>query len=292
MPYFLFVTVALFLEWWSRQRRKFRKPTLKNSSILLSYYTEGRELMPIINQKLESGAGHIGLIARGDNGMFIDTVYLPFTTSLRLLAIPTLEASQLNPANGKSMMEPVVLEGDFPNYFKLYSNNGEQVLSRYILDPKAMAFVVDVCKKYSWELVNDELIFVTKSGIPIEEIDKFIAEIRPAIEISASTVDQLVKREYKHAFFAVFRCPICRELARDKKCPRGHGRLVTGGELAQLPRLIANIRPATQGDPNRLLHCPNCNQPMVKINYTKNTEIDSCINCPYRWLDNGELVSA
>ncbi len=38
--------------------------------------------------------------------------------------------------------------------------------------------------------------------------------------------------------------------------------------------------------------CPSCGNPMGKIPYNGGqTMIDSCSNCPYRWLDAGDIIA-
>ncbi|MCA9347863.1 zf-TFIIB domain-containing protein [Candidatus Saccharibacteria bacterium] len=188
-----------------------------------------------------------------------------------------------------------MLEGDFPNYFNLYSNNNQGTEVRYFMDPTAMAFVVDVCKKYSWEIVNDELIIVSESGVDTEEIKNFISEIQPKIEVPASNLHPNLRGEYKLAFLRKVQCPICKTRTdrmpdNTHKCPQGHGHLVTGSDLVRLAKLKPLDITIAKGknDHNRNLKCPNCQQIMATIKY-KSFNLDTCINCPYRWLDDDEI---
>ena len=279
--------------------RRYRRPLLSNSSVLLTYFTQNAELFPGRHNLLANGAGHITFVSHERVGLLkassavIDVAYLPFSTDMRLLAVPTTAPEQINPTLGNSGMETVVLEGDFPSYFSLYANKGQGVQARYILDPATMAYVVDFCGKHYWELVNNELIFVTEKGMTKEEMVKFIEQIRPAIEIPADMVDPDVRREYKPAFLQQVTCPICSSTLQYEqhgfRCTNGHGSLVTGGSLMKLARSSKGYTDV-DFDTDSIISCPQCGQQMVKLDYNLAYTIDSCVNCPYRWLDAGEFV--
>ena len=51
------------------------------------------------------------------------------------------------------------MEGDFPDYFKLYCSQGNQIELREVLDPATMAFLVDFCTREDWELFEDIIYF-------------------------------------------------------------------------------------------------------------------------------------
>lgn len=76
-------------------------------------------------------------------------------------------------------------------------------------------------------------------------------------------------------------------------CPSGHGSLVSGGYLQDVrqkevvPEVTAQNTPH---DPSREIICPHCDHKMVVVDYDlSGIMIDSCTNCYYRWLDEGEL---
>lgn len=288
----LIPTISIFF-------KAYRRPTSKNSSVLLSYYSEFGYLHKGSENLLPDGSGHINLLLVSKpktpikQSLVIDLVYLPFTTNIRLLAIPKNSKNRINPSFGNSLMEPVSLEGDFPNFFSLYSNKNQGTEARYVLDPAAMAFVVDVCKKYSWEIVNNELIFVSDNGLDPETLQKFISEIRPSIEVPAETLHMDTRKEYIPSFLRQLKCPICQSKTKyisgsTYKCPNGHGRLVTGKELNQLSKQNPTKIKLISDNSDRDIKCPNCSQLMTKL-YYRGATIDSCINCPFRWLDNGEF---
>lgn len=91
-------------------------------------------------------------------------------------------------------------------------------------------------------------------------------------------------------------CPLCSKPISAYKnifvCPDGHGELVTGGFISGLKDSATDQKisetPDAYDTSTRLI-CPNCSNPMEKVNYNNTgIMIDSCTTCPYRWLDSGE----
>src|SRR5436305_4122052 len=93
------------------------------------------------------------------------------------------------------------------------------------------------------------------------------------------------------------RCPICNSPLTETDgvfmCPLGHGTLMSGKLLGELKELnIPDEAPSTlaQDTAKKSLNCPHCSAPMQKVNYNDTgIIIDSCTNCPYRWLAAGEI---
>ncbi len=92
-------------------------------------------------------------------------------------------------------------------------------------------------------------------------------------------------------------CPICNnpltEMDGVFMCPSGHGTLMSGKLLGELKELnIPDETPSAQSQDTakKNLICPHCSAPMQKVNYNDTgIIIDSCTNCPYRWLAAGEI---
>lgn len=92
-------------------------------------------------------------------------------------------------------------------------------------------------------------------------------------------------------------CPICETPLLQEQayfiCPRGHGSLLSGGQLDKLkdrPIAEANLSSTEPIKPKQLV-CPHCGGSMAKVNYDDSEIfIDSCTQCPYRWLDAGEIT--
>ncbi len=82
----------------------------------------------------------------------------------------------------------VQLEGDFPDYFRLYCDKGKEVELRQVLDPIRMEFLVDFCQKFNWELIESSLYFVqsdTSKGaggeVMIRAAEEFVQKILPTL---------------------------------------------------------------------------------------------------------------
>jgi hypothetical protein len=54
-------------------------------------------------------------------------------------------------------LEPVSLEGDFPDNFHMYCTKGRQMETRQVFGPETMANFVDFCRSYNFELFNDSV---------------------------------------------------------------------------------------------------------------------------------------
>lgn len=66
----------------------------------------------------------------------------------------------LGNTNINYIMTNVVLEGDFPDYFKIYCQKDKEVEVREVLDPSTMEYLVDFCNQLNWELFENNLYFV------------------------------------------------------------------------------------------------------------------------------------
>lgn len=185
--------------------------------LLNAYYTNGKSLAPLHQGKFgqldyvlyttavtvrksfgRDGREHTNVSPGGST--LICCVTLPFKSACHLIGITengsaTFSLKDYIVSRG---LEPVVLEGDFPRYAYLYSPPGNQVNARYLMDPNAMAYVADFCKTHHWEIVGNYLYFVSGEAVegekvaedptPImtEDIERFVAEIRPAVEDSVA----------------------------------------------------------------------------------------------------------
>jgi hypothetical protein len=174
---------------FSKFRRKTKGTRTHNASVLLGYYTIADKLTALSNGQI-SGMP-FSVIATSRSNAIIYCVQLPFSAQVHLLGIPkTEDVVQLRPTLGKSLMEPVQLEGDYQKYFSLFveKQDTSQTQSRYVLDPKAMAFTVDFCRSHSWEIIGPELYFVQAGMLhesdptsTFDDVANFVAQIRPSI---------------------------------------------------------------------------------------------------------------
>lgn len=295
---------------WAGYKRKRRPVDIPHTSVLLSYYTDGSNLMAAARSKI--GSMHYNAVVIHNSqelgavqSALLYRVELPFFTSIHLLGIPKLSGTdKLNPATGSSLMEPVELEGNYSQYFSLYAEKEMQSESRYVLDPKAMVFTIDFCQSHSWEIVGNELYFVQQSGTGVsddntsmfDDIQKFVDEIRPAIERELTDKQKKAISSYGSLMLDNVPCPICKKTLVPNEyvyaCPDGDGYLLSGGELVRLRDGEIKLPSVNKQviDRHSPLVCPMCQHKMSHVPYSHSRLIiDSCSNCPFRWLDAGEL---
>lgn len=251
---------------------------------------------------------HYTAIASMGTGAAFYQVELPFSTNIHLLNIPKrATVTQLNPSGGKSLMESVALEGNYPNEFTMYCERGQQQQARYVMDPQAMVFALDFCMSHNWEIIDNLLYFVQASpqakddptGM-YDDIARFVEEIEPRISRPLTDAERNSVAPYGHDRREELECPVCSEILQNHdtyySCPDGHGLLVTGRTLVELRKGGSELKidqlhdkpPSERGD----IACPSCGQMMHRVPYNgdKNTIIDSCSNCPYRWIDGADVA--
>lgn len=297
--------VAVILAYLSQQRKKFRGIKTRGASVLMTYYSDGAEIMSLTKGVKEGMHYNTFLVAQKDKSLFdlrdsvMYQIELPFKSRIHLVGIPKAPGViQLNPAIFDSIMEAVVLEGDYPKHFSLFAGNTMQTETRYVLDPKAMVFTVDFCKSHNWEIVDSTLYFLQQGEdhkddptFMSEDIKQFVDEIRPAIESPLTEAD-LIRRAPYGVERRELDCPMCgKALINDSEylsCPNKHGLLTGGGNLKKL-KFSNKHNPNEKLEEENILICPGCKHKMYKVKYNLGkTVIDSCRNCPYRWLDVAE----
>lgn len=86
-------------------------------------------------------------------------------------------------------MTKVQLEGDFPDFFKLYCTTGREIELREVLDPTRMAFLIDFCSTFNFELVGNNVYFVQSdiegqtANLPmIKAAEEFTQKVLPVLQ--------------------------------------------------------------------------------------------------------------
>ncbi len=156
-------------------------PTLDTESLGID-----RALAPQKSNNLEMGA------IKTPEGLIIMKIDLPIVSKVHILGFTTQDKtfqSLLDNSNLGALLTEVNLEGNFPDYFKLYTNKDQEIDIREVLDPTAMAFLIDFCNKMNWELVESSLYFVEirSSGSQpnnmstVETAEDFVQKILPTL---------------------------------------------------------------------------------------------------------------
>lgn len=302
---FTVILVVIVLTVLARFARARIHGTSRGASALLTHYTRGRTLTPASEGKL--GDMHYSSYLTSSVNALIVRVELPFAARMHLLNVPKIGDTQAVYPLGwnNNHLEEVDLEGDYHKYFALYCGQGEQLDARYVLDPLAMVHVIDFCRHFSWEIVGNELYLVqdtaqaAKANPMFTQVLPFIEQIRPAVERPLSPSEQRAITPYGRDRRPSLACPVCQadmpNVDSHFSCPSGHGTLLTGSQLTKLKD--RELQPAAQssaitqkrGD----IPCPACSKTMHPTPYNGRPEliIDSCTNCPYRWLDTPEILA-
>ncbi len=283
----------------------------QDDSAIIAFYTAGHMLAAAERGKIDGmnyatylTMPHDMAASFVDDFAVIHVLDLPFNTDTHLIGlskrhkIDRIKFENFVITNG---MEKVELEGDFDDYFDLYAAKGQQIEVREVLNPKSMAYVVDYCGSHFWEINRAELYFAASStdkgaGNIFEEAQEFVNQIKPALQPGEPGAP-VVHHEVPYGEYdgPPLNCPVCNKPMTTNNlwhtCPDGHGILISGRELEALHNRVIHIGadPAKAAKHEKLI-CPNCRARMEVVNYqSSGIQIDSCPNCPYRWLDANEV---
>lgn len=309
-------TVAIGLFGLQKFKESKEPKLMVKSSLLFAHLTNGNDILAVDRGAINGMhyAMYATVASRNNmqqgvaaSGAILYVLELPFNTQGHLVGISnkyhSTKSSSIDFVKQSGLTE-VNLEGDFNNYFKLYSPEGQKIQARYIFDPAAMQYVVDFCSEFNWEIVYDELIFTASHGQSGQGLAKnsteFINQIKPAL-IKEFTSKEAIKRKTPYGEWRgnPMPCPICQVPMEYKvnwhECPSGHGRLLHAQKLLGFRRgklkNTPNIENTEIIERQTALVCPHCSNKMIEMQYAKRgLMIDSCPKCPYRWLDAGELV--
>lgn len=300
IAYGIFVLLSAGAGKWIQNKLRERRTILPNAPILMSEALAGGGDVVASTAFLTPHGLHISLFVT-TNTLFsalqtrgVYAVELPFVSAAHLIGIPAANDTPINLQRAKGI-EPVELEGTYNQIFHLYAQPNQQVDSRYVLDPSAMAFTMDFCQQFNWEIVGDTLYFMDSGHLPpLTIIDTFIEQIRPALEIPSERYKNPHTLPYANLQARTFLCPVCgiKLMAGDAwlECPNHHGYLVTGKQLLAMRQPdSATPQPVADNTPHGTLRCPYCNNPMKPTKYQHtDIELDVCTKCMFRWMDATE----
>jgi hypothetical protein len=210
--------------------------TYSQASLIMTIYTIGVSLMKVstgkinlypytilvttpmdINQKFNPSSNYTDSEIDTDNlpktssvpigdirspiGQMIMKIDLPVKSSVHISGFSLNDNKfkmLLGNTNLESSLTQVKLEGNFPEYFRLYCSNGKEVELLELLDPTNMQFLVDFCESFNFELIDTTLYF-TKSnasnksdnGILTKSAEDFANRILPILlRMTITTLNQ------------------------------------------------------------------------------------------------------
>ena len=111
-------------------------------------------------------AGFSYILMTNRAGGVMVLVNLGETTDVHLLAYGDKSSFANRVDNPLSLkwLEPVSLEGDFPDYFHMYISPDKQMEVREIFTPDIMALFADFCRAYDLEIFHDSLYIAQNNG--------------------------------------------------------------------------------------------------------------------------------
>ena len=197
-------------------------------------------------------------------------------------------------------MDRVDLEGDYPNTFDLYAGKEQASITQYMLDPEAMEYTVQYCQNFIWEIVDSTMYIISATThiLPEDTLERsvlFAKQIKPALASAVKIRSINVNNLHGGYNGDPLKCPLCESsLIIDdvfQICPKGHGVLILAADLIKLGK--ARLQPPTSqkyaGQSHGIVICPYCSQKMTLVDYqARGIIIDSCTQCPFRWLDAHE----
>lgn len=86
------------------------------------------------------------------------------------------------------------LEGDFSKYFKLYCNEGQQVIALQIIAPDVMAYMLDNLLSVDVEIINSQVAIIARGGAKTLDHLKNNLELAQRIDKLARAATKVTKR--------------------------------------------------------------------------------------------------
>lgn len=156
-------------------------------SLSRDYEMTGRG-MPSGNIKTPLPAGTL----RPPAGQIIMSVGLPTKSQVHFAGFSLKDdvfKTLLGNTSLDNQMNQVQLEGNFPDIFRLYCDKGKEIELLEVLDPPRMAFLIDFCEHFNWELFENNLYFVQAeaSNKPsnmnmVQAAEEFAQRILPTLQ--------------------------------------------------------------------------------------------------------------
>jgi len=100
--------------------------------------------------------------------------------------------SRLEYPTSRRWLEPVSLEGDFPDDFRMYCSKGKQMEVRQVFGPETMAQFADLCRAYNFELFDNTIyIAVAENADDSADNTTMVTDITNFVTHNRSVFDNL-----------------------------------------------------------------------------------------------------
>ncbi|HEX8227619.1 MAG TPA: hypothetical protein VF572_07165 [Candidatus Saccharimonadales bacterium] len=127
-------------------------------------------------------------------GRVMMLVTLDRNTYMHLIAVGSHSGldARLDRPGSRKWLEPVSLEGDFPDHFRMYCSKGMQRQTRQVFGPETMASFVDFCRAYNFELFNDTVyVSVAQGAHDIDDSTTMVTDITNFLMHNRKVLDNI-----------------------------------------------------------------------------------------------------
>lgn len=161
---------------------------------------------PILSSTALLGASDLQSMARGqmagfaynmltnDSGRVMFSVQLGRTTGMHIIAYGDKSRlpENLTGSLDTKFVEPVVLEGDFPEYFHMLCNPDAQAAVREVFAPDVMVHFIDFCRAYDFELFHEALyVSVAEGAVDTQDKTSLAADLETFLHENGDTLRRL-----------------------------------------------------------------------------------------------------
>lgn len=170
-------------ELWQRVRLK----TNLDGPVIAAYGLLSSGMLESIRKGSIKGNSYNLIV--GDNGRLIALVDLGRSTGEHIVAI----GDHSNLSNKKlKRLTAMTLEGDFPKHFHMYCKPVREQELLQLFDPADMAYFVDFCRSYDFELYDRQL-YISQTVDAQDETDTtpFVRDVEAFLSRNAHTLARL-----------------------------------------------------------------------------------------------------
>jgi len=124
------------------------------------FSTGSRRIMA--SGKIEQG---VYSLVTNRTGKVMMLITLNWNTNMHIIALGSLSGSSLLKRRiSQKWLEPVSLEGNFPDDFRMWCTRDKQMEVRQVFGPETMANFADFCRSYNFELFNNQIYISVAQG--------------------------------------------------------------------------------------------------------------------------------
>jgi hypothetical protein len=133
------------------------------------------------------------LLANGNDRVMLN-VTLPHNTGLHIIAIGDKSISLARDIHDaqRRWLEPVSLEGNFPDRFEMFVSKDKQTEVRQLFEPDLMWHFYELCRTYDFELFHESLYFsVAEDADDSNDSTTMVADAEAFLDENAAFFNRL-----------------------------------------------------------------------------------------------------